>query len=613
MWIEAIYIRGFGCLVDRRFEFPEGRAALIVADNETGKSTLAAAILAGLCGLPSRSTKEGRQRLAAFKPWNGDVYAVEMDISADGKRLRVERDFARDTFVVRESDTGKDVSAHYEHDLAAHFLHLPLDDFRRIAFVCGKDTPSLGPSPFPSPRRGEGKVRGGIQARLSALVEGSTEDSAAEPAISALSGARYTLDTGGPLIIDNAVKRLAESIAARLRAINVLEADLDAAGDDARRLDDAKSQLAEAKDQLAQLDSDFSDARLCEQKASAQEVERVKIESAIAQTEAKLSAIDQRRASGKSLGTVIAFGGVLLALASCGLWVAQVLPPAPSIVGTLLGIAVAAVGAVHATKSQFIDADARLRLERETADARALLPPLQGGDRGGSNPTRSSSDIDAERQRLRTALDDLNSTINDLEKRVGARVDAYKAQYPALRGELHAFEHERAKAERFGKAVAIAKSVLAEVAESSRKRWAAALNCSASAILPHLNPDYDELRFDDTLAFTIRHIPDDRVLQQPDIDACLSTGAKDQVYLAVRLACCEELSRGGEAIPVLLDDPLMAADDSRFAVGLRYLVETFARQRQVIILSCSQARHERLAHEVWFGDDVQMLNLEDSP
>jgi len=603
MWIESIDIHGFGCLVGRHFEFPRDRAALIVADNETGKSTLAAAILAGLCGFPRRNTNDGRRMLAAFEPWNGDAYAIEMNIVADAKRLRVERDFARDKFVVRDRDTGKDISARCDPDLTAHFLHLPRDDFRRIAFVCGKDTPSLGPT-------------GGIQARLSALVEGSTEDTSAELAIAALDGARYTLDTGGPLLIDTAIKRLTQSIDAARHKIDALEADLAAAEDEVHRLDDAQARLEEAGERLDQLDSDFQNALQIEREDREREVERAKKESEIARAEAKLSAIDQRRAYGKKFGSAIALGGVLIALASCGLWLAQAMPVVPGVAGALIGIAVAAVGAVHIARSQFIDADDRLRLEHEIADARKTLtlmqtpdaslhPPLQRGDRGGS---RSSSDIDAERRRLRTEIDELNRTINDLERRVGARVDAYRTEYPDLRDRLHALERERAKAERFGRAIAVARSVLTEVAESSRRRWAAALNRTAAAILPHLNPDYDELRFDDTLAFTVRHIPDNRILEQSDIDACLSTGAKDQIYLAVRLACCEELSRD-EQIPILLDDPLMTADDARFASGLRYLVETCARKRQVIILSCSRVRHERLAGEAWFGENVQPIEL----
>lgn len=593
MWIESIDIRGFGCLTDRRYEFQPDRAALIIADNETGKSTLAAAILAALCGFAKQTTKDGRQRRAAHKPWHGDVYAIAMDISADGKRLRIERDFARNTFVVRDRDTGNDVSARYESDLAAHFLHLPHDDFRRIAFVCGKDSPSL-------------EQTGGIQARLSALVDGSTDDTAAEPAIAALDGARYTLDTGGPLLIETAIKRLTESIVTTRKQIDDLETELDTAGNDVAKLDNARSQLADAKNRLDRLDSEFEEARRTEEETRAREVERARVEAAIVQSEANLAAIDQRRAYGRKLGSAIVVLGVLLALANCGLWLGQALAAAPGVIGALVGIAVAAFGAVHVVKSQFTDADKRLALQREIADARTLLSSLPVRSRECS---RSSADIDAERRRLRVQIDALNETINELERSVGVRVGIYKSKFPELRDRLRTLERERAKAERFRKAIDVARSVLTELAEGSRRRWAAALNQTASAILQHLNPNYDNLLFDDTLAFTIRHIPDDRILQPRDIDACLSTGAKDQIYLAVRLACCEELSRG-EQIPVILDDPLMTADDSRFASGFRYLVETYAKKRQVIILSCSRARHERLAGEDWFGENVHFIELE---
>jgi len=594
MWIESIDIRGFGCLIHRRYEFPSDRAALIVADNESGKSTLAAAIFAALCGFPSQRRSKGSVTLReAYKPWVGDVYAVEMDILAEGKRFRIERDFARDTFVVRDRETGKDISAHYDRDLARHFLHLPLDDFRRIAFICGKDSPSLGSTD-------------GIQARLSALIEGSTAETGAEPAIAALDGARYSLDTGGPLIIDNAVKRLSESIQSKLKAINALDAALDAAGDDARRLDLANAQLAETRERIAKLDAEFDEAAAAEQASNAAAVEKVRMESAMDRAQVKLEAIDQRRASGKSLGTTIAFVGLVLGLVSVGLLVSRILPTVPSVICTLTGVLIAAAGAVQATRARWIDADARLRLERDIEDARNSLDSLQTSNPDG---VTSSSRIDAERRRLRAELDDLSSTVIGLEKRVGAAVDAYKAQYPALRDELQRLERERAKAERFGKAIAIARSTLAEVAEGSRKRWAAALNQSASLMLPHLNPDYNDLRFDDTLAFTVRHIPTGRTLEKPDIDACLSTGAKDQVYLAARLACCEELSRQAESIPVILDDPLMAADDARFVNGFRYIAESFARQHQVIILSCSRERHESLSNEAWFGGCVASLDL----
>jgi len=593
MRIESINIRGFGCLVNRRYDFPEDRAALIIADNETGKSTLAAAILAALCGFPNQRRAKGSVTLKdAFTPWDSETYAVEMDISADGRSLRVERDFAKDTFIVRDRETGKDISASYEKDLAAHILRLPREDFVRIAFISGKDVPSFGPAP-------------GIQARLSALVEGSTQNTGAETAIAALDGARYTLDSGGPLKTETATKRLSESIADKRQAMNALDAAMDAAGEDAGRLEQSRKLHAELSSELSALDSGFRAARSAEARANEQRVEELQARLVIEQTEARLGAIKQERQAGKQLGATILIGGIALAVVSFCTWLLGFLDAGPSVAGALAGIAVAAAGAVRASKAEVANADEKARLQRQIEDARAQTPDM-------SVPAaRPSAEIEIEQRGLRQELDNISATIIDLEKRVGATVDAYHRDYAVLRNELHILEHELAKAERFGNAIEVAKQVLSEVAEDSRRRWAAALNCGATSILPHLNPDYDDLRFDDSLDFTIRRIADDRTLEKADIDACLSTGAKDQIYLAVRLACCEELSRDGESIPALLDDPLMAADDSRFATGLRYIVESFARDHQIIVLSCSKQRHEALTREPWFADNVVCLDQEE--
>lgn len=585
MRIESIYIRGFGCLVNRRYEFPEDRATLIVADNETGKSTLASAILAALCGFPSQRQTKGTVTLKnAFKPWNSEDYAVEMEISADGQRLRIERDFAKDTFVVRDRETGKDISAQYLGDLAAHFLRLPREDFQRIAFISGKDSPSFGPAP-------------NIQARLSALVDGSAEDTGAEPATAALDNARYTLDT--PLKTETAVKRLGEAIDQKRRALAALDASIDQAGEEAGRLDESKALYAELSASLLGLDSDHRAARAAEEVANSSQVSELRAEVTIGQAEARLGIIKQSRTAGKQLGATILIGGIGLAVVSFSLWLLGILGLGPSVVGVLVGIAIAAAGGVRAAKADLIGVEEKIRLEREIEGARSqAIAPVP------RDVVRSSVEIEAEQRDIRREMESLNGLVLDLTQRVGATVDTYRRDYAAFREELHRLEHELAKAERFGKAIEIAKSVLIEVAEDSRRRWAAALNRGASSILPHLNPDYDDLRFDDSLAFTIKHVPDGRILEKADIDARLSTGAKDQVYLAARLACCDELSREGESIPVLLDDPFMAADDSRFATGLRYLVESYARGHQVIILSCSKQRHEALADEEWFMEGV---------
>ena len=79
------------------------------------------------------------------------------------------------------------------------------------------------------------------------------------------------------------------------------------------------------------------------------------------------------------------------------------------------------------------------------------------------------------------------------------------------------------------------------------------------------------------------------VLQEGEVtpreDAFLSTGALDQMYLALRLAVCTLALDGGEPCPLILDDALVNFDPERTGYALK-LLEELAQTRQVVLLSC---------------------------
>ncbi|MGC8863557.1 MAG: ATP-binding protein, partial [Armatimonadota bacterium] len=222
---------------------------------------------------------------------------------------------------------------------------------------------------------------------------------------------------------------------------------------------------------------------------------------------------------------------------------------------------------------------------------------------------RRSLEVEHEREQVRRDLELALNRINELESEIGLTVAQYRREYPSLEEEVRSLRLQLARVTRYHAALTKAAQILEQVAKGSRRRWAEALNERASAILPNLNPRYDSLLFDDSLGFTIRHIPDGRVIQKNEIDAGLSSGAKDQIYLAVRLACCEELSAGVESIPIILDDALISFDDERFESGLRHIVETLPGRHQVIILTCHRNRHERLLDKEWFRERVVVVGL----
>ncbi len=105
----------------------------------------------------------------------------------------------------------------------------------------------------------------------------------------------------------------------------------------------------------------------------------------------------------------------------------------------------------------------------------------------------------------------------------------------------------------------------------------------AQQYLAYLTSDsYKEIKLDSSLR--ARTAGDDGTL----FDALrLSSGTRDQLYFALRLAVCQVLSHQ-ESIPLLLDDPFLTWDNKRMERGLR-LLQTLSKGRQVILLTCRQA------------------------
>lgn len=71
----------------------------------------------------------------------------------------------------------------------------------------------------------------------------------------------------------------------------------------------------------------------------------------------------------------------------------------------------------------------------------------------------------------------------------------------------------------------------------------------------------------------------------------LSMGTIDQLYLALRLATIEEITK--EKMPIILDEAFAYYDTERMANILSYLVETYPT-RQIIVLTCSKREIELL-------------------
>ncbi|MSR35226.1 MAG: hypothetical protein EXR95_01105 [Gemmatimonadetes bacterium] len=92
------------------------------------------------------------------------------------------------------------------------------------------------------------------------------------------------------------------------------------------------------------------------------------------------------------------------------------------------------------------------------------------------------------------------------------------------------------------------------------------------------------------LAFRVRS---DDAPQPLPVEAPLSTGTREQVYLALRLAAVDQLDRDGERLPLFLDETLVNWDPQRLDRGLG-LLGRIARARQVFVFTCHPEAAERL-------------------
>ncbi|MFN2459991.1 MAG: AAA family ATPase, partial [Candidatus Velthaea sp.] len=133
MKLVSLDVAGFGRLVDRHFTFAPG-LNVVFGLNESGKSTLANAIVATLYG--------AERRKEAWRPWNaaapfGTTLVYELE---NGERIEVQRDFERDAKGLRAYDrAGNDVSAKGGNGKKfvpgdAH-LQMPLEVFVNAACV----------------------------------------------------------------------------------------------------------------------------------------------------------------------------------------------------------------------------------------------------------------------------------------------------------------------------------------------------------------------------------------------------------------------------------------------------------------------------------------------
>ena len=196
MHIKRLLVRGFGRLVNRTIDLPEGKVALISRPNESGKTAFLEAIIASLYGLPEkeRASKTRVPLRNVYEPWDSDEFGLEVDVNVSGSDIRLIRDFAGRKFQVMELTNGQDVTSSTNGESAKKWLGIGSDDFRRLSCISGKETLQITDSQ-------------GVRGRLEELLSGSELTAEAASRLIEQSTQRYRDPNGNVVLLATAIAR----------------------------------------------------------------------------------------------------------------------------------------------------------------------------------------------------------------------------------------------------------------------------------------------------------------------------------------------------------------------------------------------------------------------
>jgi uncharacterized protein YhaN len=238
---ERLSVAGFGKLSNREVRFGPG-LTIVHGPNESGKSTTHAALRASLFGLTAggRRVPAETAMIERYRPWAGARYASTLElVAADGRRLRLEWDFDRCRFALRDAATGAELTADHgagtdSRGLARSLYGVERDVYLRVGCVEQAELDRVGDP---------GTVRHAVETVLSQ----SPADASAAVAVEALRAHRGRL-VGRNRARTNPLPRAEADLAelrGRLDAATAgrFEVEAAAAGRDAARL--ARDEAAE--------------------------------------------------------------------------------------------------------------------------------------------------------------------------------------------------------------------------------------------------------------------------------------------------------------------------------------------------------------------------------
>jgi uncharacterized protein YhaN len=92
----------------------------------------------------------------------------------------------------------------------------------------------------------------------------------------------------------------------------------------------------------------------------------------------------------------------------------------------------------------------------------------------------------------------------------------------------------------------------------------------------------------------------------------LSTGTREQLYLAIRLAYIRHYCREAEPLPIVMDDVLVNFDDRRAKQTMEVLAEV-AAEVQIIFLTCHNHMVDLAAEAIPSCQPIRLAGVTEQP
>ena len=689
MKITKLHPTGFGRLPDKEYTFSEG-INVIAGPNEAGKTTLRQFLTAMLFGWEkSRAKADPYKR---YKPWSGTgAYGGAMELTADGKEYRVERDFTGEgpALTVRQYPSMREVpapegllpaigsrltragyentvmvpqgSAAPEGDLAQlyanYIANMSRSKDRGIDVAEALETLSSRRKILEKHRTADSvaelrKTVETLKAREAELDRLAEEQAALRAEKDALARQMEALDSEKSAEEERAFAEWLHGYEAYCEAVVKQESDIAALEERCRQREELLAELPDV-DKIEETERRM-DALLRER-----EREDAKCETALAEAKAR-----EARIAGRKRHTAWFWIPALVLLAGAAVWLFLATRTTETPVWKIwLGIVGATIGAVVAAGALAIRARCGKRLraaakareaaeasserQRELAAEIAMMPTEEAlhaeRDRAVGGKARAealaeriaeSEEALAESERVLTAerskllselsafepADDLTEgAVEKVRGHILARSVQNKNRHAQLQAEaerlteriarlsqaledgdrvtgdrLEAHQHlgeaERTLASEQTEiaALQLAEDTVRNLSATIHDSFGKDLNKAVSAYADAFTDGaYAKLSADENL--TVRTGSGAKATES----SLLSTGAAEQVSLALRLAVAEKMY-AGEHLPLVFDDSFVYYDNVRLRSALARLAAT---GEQILIFSCTDREETLLAEE----------------